>query len=227
MFAFMAGQGFVMSNAGGPRVTIFFDATTGHAVNATTQGIYTFSNRAIGDAAAGRQVYALFMVNAGTPTAVSIGGLEATQVTASTPASIRMYCYKATVPTGTTATVSITLNSNSDFCGLMTIAAYDASTTDHDTAAVDTTLSTTINIARGGALIGYAGSNADGGTQSFTWSANMDEQFDEVMGAQTATHHTGAYREFSGAQTGATVSATPTSTSGAEAMLVVSLAPAA
>ena len=173
--------------------------------------LYTLAALAIGAASADRIVVVgitLATSTSGFPrsiTGVTIGGIAATQIahvlgTQWMTAAI----FAAVVPSGTTATVEITLNGNAGRIACDVWTMTEASITPADTATdsnASSDPSVSIDIPAGGACIACAGSAA---VTTTSWSG-LTEDADAALEAFTT--HTAASDTFVAAQTGKSVSA--------------------
>jgi len=168
---------------------------TDSAVDTTDATTYTFTSRAIGSAAANRIVLAAIFVR-GSPSgsfrtfsSVTIGGVTATAITGTdlvfTNANWgRFGLFYAAVPTGTTATVVVTMSgASSQRAAIVLFAGYGISTTVPAVTTVTNSLSMTLNVAsaEGGTLIAMA-ANCDGPSSTVTWTG-ADTVFDQDIEA--------------------------------------------
>lgn len=200
---------------------------TDHAVDATSQTTYTFTNKNIGTAAANRYV----IVAAGgsnSPTSstlnsVTVAGNSATSVvtangfagTITSPTGIFIY---GPLPTGTTATITITFSGAMARAGIgiWTATGLNSATATATSSSTANPASTTINISANGFAIGYAIA-VIGTSNTFTWTG-LTKQFDQVQ--DSSTSQTGASDTFATAQSSRTVTATPNGTPISNSMVV-------
>jgi hypothetical protein len=200
-----------------PLAVTFTDSDSSGSNNTT----YTFTGLSIGTAAATRYVIAGFAAEGGSnPTAassVTIGGVSATLLSGTgTYAAI----YIALVPTGTTATVAITLNAEASRCGVVVWTAANLSSASAQDTLTDTSdpLSGTIDVPSEGAVVAIAAHGNSNG-HLFTWTgATEDAEFDRG----TNRTMSGAHAEVAAGETGRTVSATTTTSTDLH-MVAVSL----
>lgn len=161
---------------------------TGWAFSATqtsaaSSNQYTFSNYAVGSAAANRVVTAEFCWShtlGSTISSVTIGGVTATliqqQVTHSTTGRIAVY--SAVVPSGTTATVVVNMSTSiNGGIGCSVHYGYPSSATPLDSgvqtaAAAGVVTVTNIQIAAGGFLLGFAGGAATASPFAVAWTGD-------------------------------------------------------
>src|SRR5690606_20575856 len=113
----------------GPRPDATIDFTDS-ASSTSDLSEYTFSTRDIGTAAANRIVLvgiAFTVTGAADPSAVTIGGVTATKLVSQISSNGAYYTgiYAAPVPTGTTASVVVTIGTAAARCGIGIAAAYD------------------------------------------------------------------------------------------------------
>jgi hypothetical protein len=155
---------------------------------------YTFTDVAIGTADASRIVAAMFSHRAsGTIGSVTIGGVGATLIKAQTAGTSAAYIYAAAVPTGTTATVIITMSAGSSSrCGLGLVSIYDASgvaASDSDSSTAEPA-SVTLTVPTNGVVIGYVWANS---ATTYTWTG-LTERFDTAV--ESTLIHSGASIEY-------------------------------
>jgi hypothetical protein len=215
--------GFGVFSGGTPATVSFTDNVATDAVQTT----YTFTTRAIGTAAANRVVVISCSMEqsgpSGLPTvaSVTIGGISATQVatvTASDGTEV-LEMWEAAVPTGTTATIVVNLNNDSEFCAMGVWAVYGAGTTKYNSATSNSTgspISASINSPAGGVIIA---ASAIGGGGTWTWT-NVTENFDATHRSGNR-NYSGASLAYAAAQTGLSVSATPSGGGSSAARLIV------
>lgn len=162
----------------------------------------TFSAQSIGTAAADREVYvAVTNWKSGTPGSINsctIGGTAATEVTKSTTAlHAQTAIYKRTVTSGTTADIVVNVNAPYSYVTIsvyrVTGRASEAASSNQDSTASITSISTTVNVPAGGAVIACAqsGQPAAGGPDltptGFTQDHSQDafNQSPNTLGSAT------------------------------------------
>lgn len=175
--ALMGASGFV------PIATYEFGQATGSGSNLST---YTFSDVDIGTASSSRYVVVLisFASLSGTLTSSTIAGQSATElVNAFGGTSGRLSIVGATISSGTTATIVVNFSAAPLRCTIATYAVYDLqSTTPVNTLSVGSatsgnSLSGSINVEKGGVVIGGSYINSASVTTTFT---NLTEDFERV-----------------------------------------------
>lgn len=198
----------------GPRQSSV-DATitlTDSPVSTSDLTAYTFTAAAIGTAAVGRRVIVCVSGYSGSNPAVSsvtVGGNAATAVVSQISVGQRSAIYIIQVDTGTTADIVVTFSVGCSFCGAAVFAAYNLlSSTATDTGSSTANPATgTMNISAGGVGVAYAAAYA-AASRTFTW-AGLTERVDEDVEAALFDTHSAASAAFASAQTGLTVTATP------------------
>lgn len=221
--------GNLLMGAGIVPVTVTW-ASSAKSTSALTT--YTFSSLSIGTASSDRKIIVNVHAEAnGAGTALSVSsltvdGISATLLVAfpTTDGSDRVAqeVWIASVPTGTTGNVVVTMAAGITRCGVGVFATTGASSTASATyTSTADPLSVSASCQSGGAIIG--GAVAQGGSTSFTW-AGITERYDEVVGG--ATYQSGASLAFTAAQSGLTVSATGSGTLPLSVLAVVALKPA-
>ncbi len=206
--------GFGAAEAGTSAATI---TKTDNAVDGSATTTYTFTNKAIGTAATGRRIIVGVSSGAGSSATISsltIGGNAATQVAfldGTVSLSMISAIYILQVDTGTTATIVVTFSGSRSSCGVGVWAAYDlqsSTATFTGTSSGSPPSVGSVSCNAGGVIVAqsivYAGS-----TPTFTWSG-LTERFDEQLVSQVA--QTGASDAFASAQSGVTVTSTPSIT---------------
>jgi hypothetical protein len=182
----------------------------------------SFTDLAIGAAAADRKVVACIYVltlTGRTITGVTIGGIAATQVKAASNggAGVRMAeFWVADVPTGTTATVAVTISGGNilgagaivyRMTGAGSSTPFD---TDEDTDGSDPQTGS-IDVPANGAAIGFTFGNTSGRT--FAWTGLTEDVDAATVGGNSWSSASG---EFATAQSGLAISnditATPENT---------------
>lgn len=196
--------------------SVFF---TANAKNDNALTTYTFSTQSIGAAQAGRRI----IVAAGCPangvdrtiSSVTIGGDAATAIGtiasgAGGGAFAQAQLFVLQVDTGTTADIVVTWSGAADRCSVGVWAAYDLQSST-PTATLTSTANPqtgTINVSAGGILIAAAFDfNGVPTAATFTW-AGPTERYDAQFVA-TNLFYSGASDAYAAAQTGLTVTATP------------------
>ena len=119
------------------------------------------------------------------PTAVTVGGVSATEVVAARDDNARAEVWIAAVPTGTSGTVALTLSKSTDACvvSLYRLIHRDGTALDSGTSIVDNP-SVTLNVSNGGAVAAYM----SGGGSAVTWSG-ATEHFDiDIDTGEYASH---------------------------------------
>lgn len=213
----------IFIGAGLAEITI---GTATSAVSGTNGTSFTFSSQGIGDAAANRMILIGVGVgggSAGNITGVTVGGASATLLKAGTiDGETRADIYAYAIASGTTANIVVNAESSKGFCGIVVLPVYGASVTPVDTAFSNANPGTdTIDVSAGGLVFGYqiVGSGTD---RTFTWT-NLDELIDETVETANGTHSAAA-TIFSAADTGKTITCTPSGSTGfGENMVAVSL----
>jgi hypothetical protein len=196
-------------------VTIAFTDQTSSTTDLTT---YTFSSRAIGDAAGDRKVVvaAVGQRVSASIASVTVGGISASLVIAQpvNDGSRTVELWQAAVPTGTTADIVVTFNTGaSAHCGIGVWAVYGAGSAAHDTLGSIASPGTgTIDVPGGGVLIGATMDNSVDG--SVVWSAGPTEDFDaNINDGGGESNTSGASASYPSAQTGLTVTVAYSGTS--------------
>jgi hypothetical protein len=157
--------------------------------------IYTFSSYAIGAASPTRRVIAVFFADNGstggrTFVSATIGGIAAdvdASVTHTAGGSVAIGIASATVPTGTTATLTGTFSGGMARGACWAVSVDNLkNTVPHDTATATGTnpLDTTINCLAGGFVLAAAANNSNSAT--FTWTG-VTEQTDDVFETASGT----------------------------------------
>ena len=145
---------------------------TDSAESGSTSSPHTFSSQSIGAAHSTRQVFVATYI--GNASAVTIGGISATQVASAASGLLKLW--RAAVPTGTTASVVVTYSGGGGRLMITVWSAYNLrSTAAHDTASYDssgsaTSHTTTINTANKGIVIAAAASSVADGVRVSSWT---------------------------------------------------------
>lgn len=167
----------------------------------------------IGAAASSRQVYVLVHgVNANSvfdtnyTTSVTVAGIAATRLY-NTPGSVNAHwtLWVAAVPTGTSATITVTRSTGNGFntCLMSAFSAYDLrSTTPTDTDVTVTTAS--IDLPGSGIMMAMARSSVT----SLVWTGGV-KQFEALGGIGSATTYSAALISGTTAELGHAVSVSP------------------
>jgi hypothetical protein len=222
-------QMVLLSYGGAAPAAVSFIALTHDTGNVTT---YTFSGASLGAEAADRYIFVTITAASSTGTARtissgSIGGVAASiavQQGAASSSGMTAAIMLAAVPTGTTGDVVVTLSGAGGSCdigvyrvtGLGSATAFDTAVNSDE--AGGGVVSTTIDVPGNGFVIGVAMFEADVATT--TW-VGASENYDESNGDGSPEIVTAAMSSALGAETGRTVSATSTVTSGNDCTLAV------
>ena len=189
--------------------------------NTTNTSSYSLASVAIGTAAADRIVFVLVTWASGNATPVTIssatiGGISATvhaQVTTVATDAIGSAILSAAVPTGTTATIAITLSGSGGSIDVGVLAVTGLSSqTPHASATATTSAgacSNSVNVPEGGFVLACANFNDE--LSGVTWVGST-ERYDETNTDGVAERVTGASEASLAVQTGRTVSATSANT---------------
>jgi len=170
---------------------------------------HTFSGVDIGTAHSTRQVFVATFL--GDVSAVTVGGVSASAVVSVADNSLRLW--RAAVPTGTTASVVITLAGDTALI-IQVWAAYNLrSTTPHDTASypagsTSTTHTTTINTADRGILIAAAGAAGPADVLVSSWTGATLRSNRRVVAVGVDLLESAADSTGTAAATGATLRST-------------------
>lgn len=186
-----------------------------HEEDTSNQTVYTFSDVNIGQAQSDRRIIVAahsIQTSEKAINSVTIGGVSATihvnLNSVSTTNDTDLVIASALVPDGTTADIVVTHSAGADICHIGVWSLYgETSSSPHDTAS-DTsftgfTLSATIDIPDGGALIAATSSVNLSGTVA--WSSTIDEDYDSRVSSSVVT--SGASRNGLGEEAGRTVQA--------------------
>lgn len=213
----MPGANFQMmlSKGGAASASVTYEST---ATDETDQTTYTFSNQAIGSANSNRYVIVCFHAVFTTSTSLSsatIGGVSAT-ISVQVNSSLSAGGYWASgiiiaaVPTGTTADVVLTFGATAVRASISTFSAtgLNSATATNTYTATGSTLSRSIDVSAGGFAVGCTCQYATSGLSTWTW-VGLTESTDAQLASGTAQSYSAAAAAFAGAQSGLTVSATP------------------
>lgn len=194
-----------------PDIVTSYQTSANDTTDLTT---YTFATQAIGTASADRYVLVCTATRgtAITVSSMTIGGVSAALVRRQQNGNNTLEWWIALVPTGTTASIVVTWSAGALRCSIGVWALTGLQSTTATANAVDITLSgndlsLSINVSAGGACFAAA---FDPGVKTFTW-AGLTERFDIATEAQ---QFSGASLDFAAAQTGLTVTATESVTTG-------------
>jgi hypothetical protein len=204
---------------------ITYVSSNSNESNLTT---YTFSAQSIGTAAADRFVivgcYAPRNTSTCTITDVTIGGITATQLVQSKDASAfsDFAIYGASVPTGTTADVVVTLSAAPDRFGIDVFAATALSSTTPTATQTDNTasvnLSKSITVQANGFILGCSGNENTAATHTWT---NLTERLDQATGTGGSSQ-TSASDVYSTGQS-VTVTQSPSAAQSRQALLLIAM----
>lgn len=168
------------------------------STSTTNNNSYNFGSTDIGTADPTRIVVVGVYVEddgGGSPivTALTVGGISGTEVTARNGTTAAISLWRTDVPTDTTATVAISINVTTERCVIMVWTIYNADSAtpidSENTAAIDAP-SSTLTTGTAGVIISAAKSTA---LATFTWTnitENVDGQIESVSsytGASIAT----------------------------------------
>jgi hypothetical protein len=200
---------------------------TANAGNSTTSLGYSFSSLNLGTASADRHIVVGIAGQAGSAGAVSavtIAGITAAQVFSVSSSTVTVAFWIAAVPTGTSGTVAVTWAAQRARCavvvwaitGLLSTTAVDTgSEVNSGTAA----LNDNVDIDAGGVCLAMA---YDAGTGSRTWTwSGISEVLDTTFASGRS--YTGASANFASAQSGFAVQTTPSGSTTANVIGIVSL----
>ncbi len=198
--------------------SIVFTDRAGSLASLTT---YTFAGLAIGSVTATRRIVVSVQATTAALAAISVtvGGISATEVTGCSGYqsgegwTIRMFI--AEVPTGTTASIVVTVTGGATGCRLGAWALYDLLSSVPTASAVDVTdpVSMAVNVDAGGVAVAFAVSRF-----AMTWTG-LTEDFDAVVASGQIS---GASLSFEAAQVPLTV--TCSKTAGGSATFVANTA---
>ncbi|PKR57513.1 hypothetical protein [Thalassospira lohafexi] len=193
----------------------------------TFTGPRTLSSVPVGAADDGRTVIvALFYQSSGTTeppvTGVTIGGVSATRIgdigESGNPNEHYVEFWKAPLPSGTAADVVVTFTGSLFRVGVMSYRVIGYSSV-FDSSAVGTlseiSLSTTVNVRAGGAVIGAVFNN---GSATFTWAGVTEDEDSAPDNARSS-----ASDMFASDEADRTISVTQSTNASPQAMSVISL----
>lgn len=161
-------------------------------VSATDAASYPFNNLPAGDPAPNRRIVFGFGHQPAADqavTAVTIGGIVATQLATIKGGNCVAEAWIADVPDGTTVNVLVTLDGVTSRAGYGLWAVYGGGVPVTATSNVDPA-SVTMDALQGGVAVGYGIARAATGAPGATWSGNMTERFDVMV--ETFTRHAGS-----------------------------------
>lgn len=185
-----------LTEAGGVTLT-----RTHNALDRVDRTTYNFTSASLGDAAADREIVVCVMAsgsNTHSLSSVTIAGVGATKVAAPNGSLITSDLWQASVPTGTSGTISVTFNEEISGCRIVVYRLTGIDTTAHATLTDRTTPSNqtttvggTLNVPTDGIILacstreggddtGFATIDWDGVTQDVpgtTGSASLVENF--------------------------------------------------
>lgn len=200
--------------AGGatPSAVVAASQTDTGAASSGGTDTFSFTSKSFGAASSDRQIV-VFIAGSGitsgrTISSVTIGGVSATQIVAATN-NQHAGIWSASVPTGTTGTVTVVWSgADMTICGCVIYAMTGASTTAHDTGSDITPsgsdMSDTINVAANGAVIAGVHMNQSP-TLTASWTGVTEDVDQAVSGNNTIS---AAHDEFASTETGRTITAT-------------------
>jgi hypothetical protein len=196
-------------------------ATIAFTANGELTGVgstKTFSSMALGTAADNRYI----IVSIGTTgggggtddcNSVTVGGTGLSKLVSKTHTDHQIaQIWAGLITSGTSADIVVTWARNASRTGIGVWAAYGIGTMeDSGSASISSSssaMSADLDISAGGVAIGYTfvSTGGEGAATSFTWS-NLTEDNDSSIDA--TGNHSAASAAFSAAQSGLTVSSTP------------------
>ncbi len=168
---------------------------TDSSVDTSNSTAYTFSSQAIGAAGSDRTIVVATNGEGGGASryvsTLTIGGVSATKIVSSLSENLYWPCemWKAVVPTGTTADIIVTWDSNMSECGLgvwdvRNMGGVFSSGTDSTDPG-----NTTLWIPAGG--VGIGSMKSGGGVASYTWTG-LTKDYDELVDSANNGYHSGA-----------------------------------
>lgn len=177
----------------------------------------TFLARAIGAAAANRDVFVCVSAGKGTNTTLAVSsmtiqGISAGLVVAGdhdVGGNTHIFeIWKAAVPTLTTADVVVTINASVSSCGIAVFSSVGAAAAATATATNSSDpMNASINVPSGGFLIGYATWNQATPPTDSTWT-NLTQRL-AATSVDASFYHTAASDNFAASQTGLSVTNDP------------------
>lgn len=187
----------------------------------STSGLitYTFSGRSLSTADSTRLIIVTVSVQNGANTArsinsVTVAGVSATQVVTAIQGSSRTAIWKASVPTGTTGDVVVTLSGGALGCAVGVYAAYnltssDAVDTQTDVSASGAVITPAVAYNRGFIVAVYA--TTDNNTTIATFF-NVTKDYDLNMLAPSGRNAAGASQVFYETNGSVVITAAPNAT---------------
>jgi len=204
-------------------------ANSASATNSSGLTTYTYSGVALGTASSTRAVY-VFATGQGPSSSnfdvntMTVGGVSATKVadvTNSTDAEYVSELWRADVPSGTTGDIVVVWNSAMSQCGVIAWAVTgDHNLFDIQTNLSDSTASFTLTDIPDGSVI-LAGRGGTG-SRTHTWSSDVTENVDEVIGSGVAQSGASSAKSTGG---NFTVTCTPSSSEGRPRTVCIVLSP--
>ena len=183
------------------------------AVSASNTDPYTFSGAS---PAAGASDIVLVSVCSGsesrTINSVTVDGNTMTEV-ATNAGVIVLAIYQYAGSTSGSGDIVVDFTGGQGRCGIGVWTLADASSTVSDTVTATSSsggISGTIDCPANGAIIGIGSVRSGNDSDPAEWSWTLDtENFDQQIESGNDTSQTGAFQEFSAAQSGLTVTCTP------------------
>lgn len=211
---------FIMG--GGKKITPVTVTYTANASSSANASSYTYTAQSIGSASSDRVVIVgVTGVNV-QASAVTVGGISASKIaTATDGATENVTLWTASVPTGTTADIVVTMTGSEVRNGIAVWSKVGGvgSTTVATTGAVSNGPATTsINVPSNGGLVAMVVWAGSGSTPSATWAGPTLDYNSGTIEASTGA--SGASKNYTSAQTGLTVTATNSSSTSWYAMAV-------
>jgi len=187
------------------------DPTVVYASTAVQNGSltspHTFSAQGIGTASSDRVVLvSIYAKGSGVPVdSITIGGVSAAKLVEITHNEGNATIWALKVAAGTTADIALTWTGTLDrvFIGVHAMTGTSGSASAHDTAthSATTSLTTTIDVPSGGAVVAVCGGNNTGGV---TFTAGITEEWEQIATASAG----GASDDDLSLESGRTISAT-------------------
>lgn len=189
---------------------------TAHAVSTSDASTYTYTAQSVGTADSTRVI---IVGSTGTNTtgapafsSVTVCGNTATsQVeigSSGSGAFTRAGLFSVALASGTSCDIVVTFTGTQLRNGIGVWAAYglNSATATATNTSTANPATATLNISAGGVAVGYEGVAGSGAVRTFTWT-NLTEDFDETT--EPNGSHTGASGAFGTAQTGLSITSTP------------------
>jgi hypothetical protein len=200
------------------------------AIDTAGRSAYTFSGLSLGAASADRLIAVLVNGNMNgdnrSVSSVTVAGQSASQIVAANYSVSFIDGLSAlwvtALPAGTSGDVVVTLSGSANDLGigLLRVTGAESSAADTATDTVDP-CTAIIDVPEGGLLIGTTACDLFGTGQTCTWT-NLTEAYDQQIEAGAV--HSGAFGVCAAAQTGLSVTADWSSSTGA-AMVLASFVP--